>query len=176
MRAYRFQSSGDSARADGEHTRFLVAPLDPMANFHANRLASADGDTAIRIYDAGTGTLRATASDLLRESLALDLSADGKTLFVGEPDQTLSVIEALSRTIRDTLPKQSGTQRGIGDSDVGKQITAIYNLPKRFDDAGSGVVLLWDLGTRAPCAQDSNNPAWPFSGEPLRKVVFSLSL
>jgi hypothetical protein len=85
-----------------------------------------------------------------------------------------SVIEALSGTIRDTLPKQSGTQRGIADSDVGKQIIAIYNLPKRFDDAGIGVVLLWDLGTRAPCARDSNNRAWPFSGEPLRKAVFIL--
>ena len=59
-------------------------------------LASADGDTAIRIYDARTGTLRSTASDLLLESLALDFSSDSKSLFVGGGDQTISIINSLT--------------------------------------------------------------------------------
>jgi WD40 repeat protein len=112
-------------------------------------LASADGDTAIRIYDARTGTLRSTASDLLLESLALGFSSDSKSLFVGGGDQTISVIDPLTGKLRDTLPKQSGTLRGLVASGDGKQIAATYNLPKRFDDASISVVLLWDLGTRA---------------------------
>jgi WD40 repeat protein len=112
-------------------------------------LASTDGDTAIRIYDAHTGTLRSTASDLLLESLALDFSSDSKSLFVGGPDQSISVIDVLTGKLRDTMPKQSGTVRGLVASGDGKQIAGIYNLPKRFDDASISVVLLWDLGTRS---------------------------
>ena len=112
-------------------------------------LASTDGDTAIRIYDSHTGALRSTASDLLLESLALDFSSDGKSLFVGGPDQIISVIDTLTGKFRYTFPKQSSTLRGMVASDDGKQIAAIYNLPKRFDDASTSVVLLWDVGTRA---------------------------
>jgi WD40 repeat protein len=111
--------------------------------------ASADGDTAIRVYDARTGTLRSTASDLLLESLAIDFSPDSKSLFVGGADNTISVIDPLTGKIRDALPKQSGTLRGLVASGDGKQIAAIYNRPKRFDDASISVVLLWDLGARA---------------------------
>jgi len=112
-------------------------------------LASADGDTAIRIYNARTGALRSTASELLLESLAVDFSPDGKSLFVGGADNTISVIDPLTGKLRDTLPKQSGTLRGLVASGDGKQIAAIYNLPKRFDDASISVVLLWDLGSHA---------------------------
>jgi hypothetical protein len=34
--AYRFQSSGDLARAEVEHARFLVEALDHIANFHTD--------------------------------------------------------------------------------------------------------------------------------------------
>jgi len=112
-------------------------------------LASADGDTAIRIYNARTGVLRSTASELLLESLALDFSPDGKSLFVCGGDNIVSVIDPLTGKISDTLPKQSGAVRGLVASGDGKQIAAIYNLPKRFDDASISVVLLWDLGTHS---------------------------
>ncbi|HET9309223.1 MAG TPA: hypothetical protein VFO46_24635 [Candidatus Sulfotelmatobacter sp.] len=112
-------------------------------------LSSTDGDTAIRVYDAHTGTLRSTASDLLLESLAIDFSSDSKSLFVGGPDQSISVIDPLNGKLRDTMPEQSATVRGLVTSGDGKQIAAIYNLPKRFDDASISVVLLWDLGARS---------------------------
>lgn len=56
-------------------------------------LATADADTAIRIYDARTGNPRSTALDLLLESLALDFSRDGKSLFVGGADKTISIVD-----------------------------------------------------------------------------------
>jgi tetratricopeptide (TPR) repeat protein len=46
--AYRFQSSGDLARADVEHARFLVEALDHIANFHAN---TGDYAHAAPLYD-----------------------------------------------------------------------------------------------------------------------------
>jgi hypothetical protein len=46
--AYRFQSSGDLARANAEHTRFLVAALEHIANFNAN---TGDYAHAAPLYD-----------------------------------------------------------------------------------------------------------------------------
>ena len=134
-------------------------------------LASADGDTAIRVYDARTGILRSTASDLLLESLALDFSRDGKSLFAGGADKTISIIDSATGKIRDALAKQAGTLRGLVASPDGKQIAAIYNLPNRFDDANIGVVLLWDLRTRTVRARIEKPGVsvvgWGFAGEHL---------
>jgi WD40 repeat protein len=112
-------------------------------------LATADADTAIRIYDARTGNLRSTASDLLLESLALDFSPDGKSLFIGGAGKTISIVDPLTGKIRDTLSKQSGTLRGLVASTDGKQIAAMYNLPDRFDEASISVVVLWDIDKRS---------------------------
>jgi WD40 repeat protein len=111
-------------------------------------LATADADTAIRVYDARTGNLRSTASDLLLESLALDFSPDGKSLFIGGAGKTISIVDPLTGKIRDTLPKQSGTLRGLVASTDGEQIAAMYNLPDRFDEASISVALLWDIARR----------------------------
>jgi|SRR5579864_1210441 len=112
-------------------------------------LATADADTAIRVYDARTGNLRSTASDLLLESLALDFSRDGKSLFVGGADKTISIVDPLTGKVRDTLPKQSGTLRRLVVSTDGEQIAAMYNLPDRFEEPSISVALLWDIGKRS---------------------------
>jgi WD40 repeat protein len=112
-------------------------------------LATADADTAIRVYDARTGNLRSTVSDLLLESLAVDFSSDGKSLFVGGAGKTISIVDPLTGKILDMLPKQSGTLRGLVASTDGQQIAAMYNLPDRFDEASISVVLLWDIGKRS---------------------------
>jgi WD40 repeat protein len=78
----------------------LHTPFDCYCLMYLAFSASTDGDTSIRIYDAHTGTLRSTASDLLLESLALDFSSDGKSLFVGGPDQIISVIDTLTGKLR----------------------------------------------------------------------------
>jgi hypothetical protein len=46
--AYRYQSSGDLARADLEHAFFLVAALRHIANFNAN---TGDYAHAVPLYD-----------------------------------------------------------------------------------------------------------------------------
>jgi WD40 repeat protein len=111
-------------------------------------LASADGDTVIRVYDAQSGILRSSVSDFLLECLAVDFSPDGKLLFVGGADKSVSVIDPLAGKIRDTFPKQSGILRGLVASPDGKHVAAIHNLPNRFEDASISIVLLWDIGAR----------------------------
>jgi WD40 repeat protein len=137
----------------GEH---LATVRPPFGNSMAmsfspdsTLLATADADTAIRVYDARTGNLRSTASDLLLESLALDFSPDGKSLFIGGAGKTISIVDPLTGKIKDTLPKQSGTLRGLVASTDGEQIAAMYNLPDRFDEPSISVALLWDIGRRS---------------------------
>jgi WD40 repeat protein len=109
-------------------------------------LASADGDTAIRIYDAHTGVLRTTATDLLLESFSLDFSPDGKFLLVGGADRAISVIDPMNGKIVRALPKQSGVTKALLISPDGKQAAALYPLPDRFNQLS--VVLVWDLGAQ----------------------------
>jgi tetratricopeptide (TPR) repeat protein len=69
--AYRFQSSGDLARADVEHARFLVAALDHIANFHAN---TGDYAHAAPLYDEAL-TLSPTDFSLLMDYAGASLDA-----------------------------------------------------------------------------------------------------
>jgi len=69
--AYRFQSSGDFARADVEHTRFLAAALDHIANFYAN---TGDYAHAAPLYDEAL-TLSPTDFGLLLDSAGASLDA-----------------------------------------------------------------------------------------------------
>jgi tetratricopeptide (TPR) repeat protein len=69
--AYRFQSSGDLARADAEHARFLVEALDHIANFHAN---TGDYAHAAPRYDEAL-TLEPTDFGLLMDYAGASLDA-----------------------------------------------------------------------------------------------------
>jgi WD40 repeat protein len=109
-------------------------------------LASAEGDTAIRVYDAHTGVLRVTATNLLLESFSLDFTPDGKSLLVGGADRTISVIDPMNGKIVRALPKQSGVTKALLVSPDGKQAAAMYPLPDRFNQLS--VVLVWDLGAQ----------------------------
>lgn len=68
------------------------------------RLASADEDTVVRIYDA-RGRLQSTASDLLLETFTAAFTPDGKQLVVSGGDKTVSFLDAGSgRILRQSPP------------------------------------------------------------------------
>jgi tetratricopeptide (TPR) repeat protein len=69
--AYRFQSSGNFVRADIEHTRFLIAALDHMANFYAN---TGDYAHAAPLYDEAL-TLSPSDFGLLTDYAGASLDA-----------------------------------------------------------------------------------------------------
>jgi tetratricopeptide (TPR) repeat protein len=69
--AYRFQSSGDLARADIEHVQFLVAALSHMANFYAN---TGDYAHAVPLYDEAL-TLSPSDFGLLMDYAGASLDA-----------------------------------------------------------------------------------------------------
>jgi WD40 repeat protein len=88
--------------------------------------------TLLATADARTGNLRSTVSDLLLESLAVDFSSDGKSLFVGGAGKTISIVDPLTGKILDTLTKQSGTLRGLVASADGQQIAAADTLRRPY--------------------------------------------
>jgi WD40 repeat protein len=108
-------------------------------------LATADGDTAIRVYNARTGALRSTAMDRLLESLVVTFSADGKTLLAGGADRIISLSDPTSGKTLRSLPGQPGVLSNIVVSDNGKQAAALYYPPGHFDHLSTA--LLWDLAT-----------------------------
>ena len=59
-----------------------------------SQLATAGGDTVVRIYDGRSGKLLAENHDLLLEPFALDFTADGRQLIVGGGDRMLVFLDA----------------------------------------------------------------------------------
>jgi len=106
-------------------------------------LACADGDTEIRIYEGHTGALRATTSDLLLESFAIVFSADGRTLYAGGADKTVSAIDVASGKVLRAFPRQTYAVSGFARSADGKILVALY-----FDDRGAAnpaPVVAWNV-------------------------------
>jgi WD40 repeat protein len=133
-------------------------------------LATADSDTAIRVYDARTGALRSSVTELLLEPLALAFSADGGYLLAGGADRTMSVADPVTGKIRRALAKQPGVLSGLVISADGKRAGALYYPPDRFDHLA--VALVWDLDTDSVRARfdeqsDPLLPAAAFVGDRL---------
>jgi tetratricopeptide (TPR) repeat protein len=80
--AYRFQSSGDLARADVEHARFLVAALKHIANFNAN---TGDYAHAAPLYDE--------ALALSPTDFALLMDYAGASLDAHDPKKAESLLQ-----------------------------------------------------------------------------------
>ncbi len=126
-------------------------------------LATADADTAVRVYNARTGALRSSVTELMLEPLALAFSADGGYLLAGGADRTISVADAVTGKIRRALPKQPGVLSVLVISADGKRACALYYPRDRFDHLG--VALVWDLDT------DSIRARFDEQSEPLMPVA-----
>src|ERR1700722_328844 len=112
--AYRFQSSGDLARADAEHRLFLVAALDHIANFYAN---TGDYAHAAPLYDEAR-TLSPTDFSLL-------MNYAGASLDAHDPKKAKSLVQVAGNLdIKSTTGQQKaevhrvlgGAFRALGNS------------------------------------------------------------
>jgi len=110
-------------------------------------LASADGDTEIRIYESHTGALRATASDLLLETFAVIFSSDSKLLYAGGADRTISAIDVTSGKVMSAFPKQSYVVGELHRSSDGKSLLALYFDERSFKNPVPALV--WDTATHS---------------------------
>ncbi len=106
-------------------------------------VATADGDTFVRVHDASTGTLHSATQAGLLEPMTVVFSPDGKTLLAGGVDKTIRVIEAASGKISRTIPKQPGLVSSLDISPDGKHAVVIYRSAERFADINH--LALWDL-------------------------------
>lgn len=97
----------------------------------------------MRLYEAGSGTLRVTVKEFLLEPTAVAFSPDGKSLLAGGVDKTISIIDAVSGKVSHAIPKQPGVVWSLEFSADGKLAAAVYRSAERFQDINQ--VTLWDL-------------------------------
>ena len=124
-------------------------------------LATADGDGFVRVFDAGTGSLHSTVQGFLLEPMAVAFSPDGKTLFAGGVDKTISIVEAQTGEVLRALPKQPGLVWSLDLSADGKQAAAVYRSAERFLDINH--IRLWDLD-KATVLADFQKPGLTIQG------------
>ena len=109
-------------------------------------VATADGDTFVRVYDASTGALHSATQGALLEPMTVAFSPDGKTLLAGGVDKTISVVEAASGKISRTIPKQPGLVFSLDVSPNGKHAVIVYRSAERFADINHLALLDLDSG------------------------------
>ena len=105
--AYRFQSSGDFERADIEHTLFLVAALDHMANFYANT-----GDYA------HAGPLYDEALSLSPADFELLMDYAGASLDAHDPKKAKSLLQVAGDMVPTSasVRQKAEVRRMLGSS------------------------------------------------------------
>jgi WD40 repeat protein len=106
-------------------------------------VATADQDTFVRVYDAGTGNLHSTLQGSLLEPTAVAFAAGGKSLVIGRVDKTVSVIDPDAGKVIRVLPKQPGLIWSIDVAADGKRAVIGYNNAERPSDIHH--LTLWDL-------------------------------
>jgi WD40 repeat protein len=106
-------------------------------------VATADGDTFVRVYDANSGSLRSIVKDFILEPMAVAFLPDGKSLLAGGVDKTVSIIDPESGKVLRALPKQAEIVVLLDVSADGKKAAAVYRSAERFNDIDQ--VRLWDV-------------------------------
>jgi WD40 repeat protein len=126
-------------------------------------LATADGDTSIRLYDAHTGVLRNSVDDRLLESFAIVFSTDGKYILTGGADKVINVIDASNGKVMRSLAKQDDVLLDLRQSRDGKRLAAAY--VNADDPSMPAPVVIWDLETQSPRTRILDPGVVPNAGE-----------
>jgi len=150
--AYRFQSSGDFARADIEHARFLVAALDRIANFYAN---TGDYAHAAPLYDE--------ALTLSPTDLGLLMDYAGASLDAHDPKRAKSLLQVLGELDAKSSTGQQKAEirrllgsalRALGDTDAAiEQFQAAIEIDPSIENlCALGNAMLEATGPQAAAA------------------------
>ena len=106
-------------------------------------VATADGDGFVRVHDANTGAMRATATEFLVEPFAVAFSPDGKAVLAGGADKAVSIIDSETGKVARVLPKQSGVVSSLDVSADGKRACVVYQSADSSLEENH--MILWDL-------------------------------
>jgi tetratricopeptide (TPR) repeat protein len=125
--AYRFQSSGDLARADLEHARFLVAALKHIANFNAN---TGDYAHAAPLYDE--------ALALAPADFALLMDYAGASLDAHDPKKAKSLLHvAGGLNAKDTTGRQKADMHRM----LGSALRALGNTNAAIEEFHAAIAM-----------------------------------
>jgi WD40 repeat protein len=114
------------------------------------RIATADGDAFVRVYDTSTGSLHSTPRGFLLEPMAVVFSPDSKSVLAGGVDKSISIIDPETGKVLRSLPKQPGLVMLLDVSADGKQTAVVYTSPENFFAVNH--LRLWDLDKGAMLA------------------------
>jgi WD40 repeat protein len=106
-------------------------------------LATADADTAVRIYDRN-GKLKATYSDLLLEPFAISFMPDGKRVVIGGADCILTILDTSDAQVVRQLPKQPDPIFAVAALPDGMALVSLQIDAARL---AKFTTLLWDIRT-----------------------------
>ncbi len=110
-------------------------------------IATAGGDTTVKIYDARSRKLVSENRDFLLEPLALDFTSDGKQVVAGGGDRVIVFIDVTSGRAVRRLEKGAEPPVLLGVSPNGKLLVAGYIIA---DNMGLPTpVAIFDLATGA---------------------------
>ena len=108
-------------------------------------IASADGDTAVRIYRTRDATVVATNNDFLLEPLAATFSRDGKQLIAAGADKTIALLDATTGATSRKFPAVPDPIFALGLSNNG---TLLVAGTLHADNLGAPApIIVWDLAT-----------------------------
>jgi WD40 repeat protein len=109
------------------------------------RLATADSDTCIRIWDSQTGKLLASKQEFLLDPLTIDFTADGRQVVAASGDKVVVFFDAATGEVARRLKKQADPVGYVEVSGDGKLLaTVLFNANNGSVPAP---VQIWDTGS-----------------------------
>jgi WD40 repeat protein len=108
-------------------------------------VATSNGDTTVRVYDAGTGREVSRFDELLLEPLDLDFAPDSKTLVLGGVDGAFVVLDPGTGKALGRSPRNPDPISELAFLPDGKTVVASTFDADNMDDPGN--VIAWSLGS-----------------------------